>query len=143
MVYNAIGMFNYKTDLLGITVDHPGCTRVISAEGASRGRGGATRAWWEGGPAPPRKHPAPTAPSPPHPTPSLAGHDLISLMFNFLDSCLFAFASDDFIARDFRVLSLVAPGVETGAPGEGAPAPEGEPQRQEGGAPAFSIRVLA
>lgn len=37
------------------------------------------------------------------------GHDVITLMFQFLDQCLFAFASDDFMACDMRVLALRLP----------------------------------
>lgn len=56
------------------------------------------------------------------------GHDVITLMFQFLDQCLFAFASDDFMACDFRVLALRVPGDESverlgssSAAGESAP----------------------
>ena len=39
---------------------------------------------------------------------------MISFMFNFLDACLYAFASTDLIVKDFALLALRAPGVETG-----------------------------
>ncbi|RYG52032.1 hypothetical protein EON67_02110 [archaeon] len=32
---------------------------------------------------------------------------MISLFFNFLDQCLFAFASEDFIIRDMRIQGLL------------------------------------
>lgn len=38
------------------------------------------------------------------------GHDVITLLFQFLDQCLFAFASEDFMACDMRVVSLRVPG---------------------------------
>jgi len=36
------------------------------------------------------------------------GHDAVTLLFNFLDACLYAFASDDFVARDMRVVEFCA-----------------------------------
>lgn len=50
--------------------------------------------------------------SPPHMP--RTGHDLISLMFNFLDACLYAFASGELIVKDFALLQLAVPGVDTG-----------------------------
>lgn len=38
-----------------------------------------------------------------------SGHDMVSLMFNFLDQCLYVFASDDIIVKDMAVLHLTAP----------------------------------
>lgn len=37
LLYAAVGMFNYKTDLQGIRIDHPAATRVVTAEGACAG----------------------------------------------------------------------------------------------------------
>ena len=39
----------------------------------------------------------------------------MSLFFNFMDACLYMFASEYVVAKDFRLVSLVAPGVEDGA----------------------------
>lgn len=71
-------------------------------------------------------------------------------MFNFLDSCLYAFASDDFVAKDFQLLSIAVPGVEAStaaAPAAaGAAAAGGGADASSGGAAAaggFSIRVIA
>ena len=43
-------------------------------------------------------------------TVSAAGHDLISLVFNFLDAALFLFATEDFLVRDMHVTRLVTSG---------------------------------
>ena len=44
------------------------------------------------------------------------GHDAVTLLFNFLDACLYAFAADDFVARDMRVVEFRA---EAGGGGGG------------------------
>jgi hypothetical protein len=38
-----------------------------------------------------------------------AGHDLVSLFYNFMDACLYAFATDDFIGKDMRVVEAQLP----------------------------------
>ena len=83
------------------------------------------------------------------PTPTLpAGHDLISLLYNFLDACLYAFTSEDFIAKDFALLEMLAPGVSAEAaaaavaangPCSAAAAPAPAPSA----CPPFRISVLA
>ena len=70
--------------------------------------------------------------------PMPAGHDHASLLFNFLDACLYAFASEDFVAKDMRALELTLPSGAAAA--EKAPpsaAASGE------GAPAFRLRAVA
>ena len=87
------------------------------------------------------------------------GHDLISLLYNFLDACLYAFTSDDFICKDFVLLEIVAPGVTAeeaavaaatcaapaGAGGGalGAAVGAGGPSPAAAHPPAFRISVLA
>ena len=64
-----------------------------------------------------------------------AGHDYASLLFNFLDACLYAFASDDFVAKDMRAISLrVADVLPLGGPSASA-APDAQPP--------FVLRVSA
>ena len=36
------------------------------------------------------------------------GRDAVTLLYNFMDACLYAFASDDFVARDMAVLAFRA-----------------------------------
>jgi hypothetical protein len=80
---------------------------------------------------------------------SNAGHDLVSLFFNFMDACLYMFASEYVVAKDFRLVSLVAPGVEDAAPGEegagaGSSSAAAAPNGTAGGAPPkFSIKAVA
>lgn len=79
----------------------------------------------------------PPPPTPPPPT----GHDLPSLLYNFLDACLYAFASDDFVARYMRLLSIAAPGTGTeSTPVQGA-AEVGDAGAEAGDV--FRIQVVA
>jgi len=68
--------------------------------------------------------------------PMPAGHDHASLLFNFLDACLYAFASEDFVAKDMRALELTLPSAEEATAAAPAAA-SGE------GAPAFRLRAFA
>jgi hypothetical protein len=66
---------------------------------------------------------------PPHSPSSLAGHDRAALLFNFLDACLYAFASDDFVAKDMRALKLYVPtGLSPDASGASACSNHDSPQ---------------
>ena len=65
---------------------------------------------------------------------SASGRDAVSLLFNFLDACLFAFAADDFIARSMRVEEFVA-SAETATGKAGGVA--------DGGNGSWHIRVSA
>ena len=71
--------------------------------------------------------------------PMPAGHDHASLLFNFLDACLYAFASEDFVAKDMRALELTLP---SGAAAAAAQAPPSASASGEG-APAFRLRAIA
>lgn len=82
-----------------------------------------------------------------------AGHDLISLLFNFLDACLTTFTLDDFIAKDFKLISISAPGLVEGSDSSAFSSlssaavdgrSDGSSSNNIGsGAKAFSIRVVA
>lgn len=37
------------------------------------------------------------------------GHDMVSLLYNFLDQCVYSFATDDFVAKDIKVVELHMP----------------------------------
>jgi SHS2 domain-containing protein len=68
-----------------------------------------------------------------------AGHDHASLLFNFLDACLYAFASDDFIAKDMRAFELHLP---LSFVSEGEKSAAGAPPVVSA-APTFRLRALA
>jgi SHS2 domain-containing protein len=75
------------------------------------------------------------------------GHDLISLLFAFLDTCLFEYGSDYFIGRDVRILSFRRGGVEL-AQAEAAEAAEasvdaGTEVTDEGSSPGAPFRIVA
>lgn len=44
--------------------------------------------------------------------PFVAGHDLISLVYSFMNACLEAYGTDYFLCRDMRITHLVTPGGE-------------------------------
>ena len=44
---------------------------------------------------------------------------MISLFYNFLDACLFAFTGDDFVAKDMRLLGCVTDAAADAAAGGG------------------------
>ena len=72
-----------------------------------------------------------------------SGRDAVSLLFNFLDACLFAFAADDFVARSMRVEEFVA-GAEKAACGSaGSSASGGAGGCASGDADSWRIRVFA
>lgn len=41
------------------------------------------------------------------------GKDLLDLLFNFLDGCLYAYGSDYFLGGRIRILEFIAPGIDT------------------------------
>ena len=65
------------------------------------------------------------------------GRDAATLLFNFLDACLYAFASDDFVARVLRCEACVAPGADGGSGGGGGGGGSGSGDGE------FYIRVAA
>lgn len=101
-------MFAYKTDPDGVDID-PACTRKITATGACTFHGTRRRS----GAAQRRSGAAHRARRPT--TLLRAGHDVVSLLYNFMDACLFEFATDDFVAKDMRVADVVmAPRAASG-----------------------------
>lgn len=54
--------------------------------------------------------PGTRAPRPPTGTRAAPGHDTLSLTFNFLDALLYRFATEDFVCKDVRVLSIEGSG---------------------------------
>lgn len=130
-VQAALGMYGYMTEPDKVEVD-PECSRIIEARGALA----ALPAWLRG-----RSVDCPRAPC--------AGHDYASLLFNFLDACLYAFASDDFVAKDMRALELTAPppsadaAESRDAAGEAAAAAVAASSACGDSSPGFRLRAVA
>lgn len=106
-------MFNYMTPLKGISVD-PALTRCVAV---AEPRACRVRCCGRplqpvqpcpatGAGCPPTGRCPPPPPSGPCSTYEAEGHDLQSLLFNFLDELLFAFATDFFVASQLSVTEL-------------------------------------
>lgn len=76
-------MFGYMTEMSSVEIDEQ-CSRTLHMEGM---------------------HSGVLIPPPCH-FRRCTGHDMMSLLFNFLDELLFAFCGDDFVCKDIKILSF-------------------------------------